>query len=109
MDGTASGAVVFHFPSAFAAWVAPASCPTVSGLSSNRKRFAVTRPASGNCSRAPVVLNRGRTRDQSSHVLNGRHPKRRRRVPLSVGLRRLGRPSVLPYGVRTFLEPQAVR
>src|SRR6187397_3706740 len=27
-------------------------------------------------------------------------------VPLSVGFRRLGRPSVLPYGVRTFLEPR---
>src|SRR6478672_9422502 len=26
-------------------------------------------------------------------------------VPLSVGFRRLGRPSVLPCGVRTFLEP----
>src|SRR5438552_4420330 len=25
-------------------------------------------------------------------------------VPLSVGFRRLGRPSVLPFGVRTFLE-----
>src|SRR5437879_4585719 len=27
-------------------------------------------------------------------------------VPLSVGFRRLGRPSVLPFGVRTFLEPE---
>src|SRR6187200_3762085 len=27
-------------------------------------------------------------------------------VPLSVGFRRLGRPSVLPCGVRTFLEPR---
>src|SRR5436190_11579440 len=27
-------------------------------------------------------------------------------VPLSVGFRRLGRPSVLPCGVRTFLEPE---
>src|SRR5207247_3663976 len=27
-----------HFPSAFAAWVAPASCPAVSGLSSKRLR-----------------------------------------------------------------------
>src|SRR5207344_190761 len=26
-----------HFPSAFAAWVAPASCPSVSGLSSSRE------------------------------------------------------------------------
>ena len=34
-----------HFPSAFAAWVAPASCPAVSGLSSSPKP-AVTRPAS---------------------------------------------------------------
>jgi hypothetical protein len=25
---------LFHFPSAFAAWLAPASCPAVSGLSS---------------------------------------------------------------------------
>ena len=42
------------------------------------------------------------------------HPYRRRlrriaaggllSVPLSVGFRRLGRPSVLPFGVRTFLE-----
>ena len=28
-------------------------------------------------------------------------------VPLSVGFRRLGRPSILPCGVRTFLEPLA--
>src|SRR5438128_4914836 len=28
-------------------------------------------------------------------------------VPLSVGFRRLGLPSVLPCGVRTFLEPLA--
>src|SRR4249919_237531 len=27
-------------------------------------------------------------------------------VPLSVGFRPLGRPSVLPFGVRTFLEPR---
>src|SRR6476659_2593070 len=27
-------------------------------------------------------------------------------VPLSVGFRRLGRPSVLPFGVRTFLAPR---
>src|SRR4051794_5459600 len=33
-----------HFPSAFAAWVAPASCPSVSGLSSSQGP-AVTRPA----------------------------------------------------------------
>jgi hypothetical protein len=30
-------------------------------------------------------------------------------VPLSVGFRRLGRPSVLPCGVRTFLEPWGPR
>src|SRR5437762_1206869 len=30
-------------------------------------------------------------------------------VPLSVGFRRLGRPSVLPCGVRTFLEPRRAR
>jgi hypothetical protein len=30
-------------------------------------------------------------------------------VPLSVGFRRLGRPSVLPCGVRTFLEPYGTR
>src|SRR5437773_617813 len=30
-------------------------------------------------------------------------------VPLSVGFRRLGRPSVLPCGVRTFLEPRTAR
>src|SRR5213076_333063 len=35
-----------HFPSAFAAWVAPASCPAVSGLSSSPEGPAVTRPAS---------------------------------------------------------------
>src|SRR4029078_9379584 len=35
-----------HFPSAFAAWVAPASCPAVSGLSSRAEAPAVTQPAS---------------------------------------------------------------
>src|SRR5919197_484713 len=30
-------------------------------------------------------------------------------VPLSVGFRRLGRPSVLPCGVRTFLERRSAR
>src|SRR5437667_5962323 len=30
-------------------------------------------------------------------------------VPLSVGFRRLGRPSVLPCGVRTFLAPPSPR
>src|SRR4051812_50228913 len=47
------------------------------------------------------------------------HPYRRRlarsvaggflSVPLSVGFRRLGRPSVLPCGVRTFLERERPR
>src|SRR5215468_6073303 len=39
---------LFHFPSAFAASLARASCPSVSGLSSTRERLlraAVTRPA----------------------------------------------------------------
>jgi hypothetical protein len=39
-----------HFPSAFAAWVAPASCPSVSGLSSSRE--ARGHPAcESNCNR----------------------------------------------------------
>src|SRR5205814_2803788 len=40
VSGDTPSAVSFlcHFPSAFAAWVAPASCPTVSGLSSGLRR-----------------------------------------------------------------------
>src|SRR5215831_9441066 len=34
-----------HFPSAFAAWLAPASCPAVSGLSSTPGGAAAARPA----------------------------------------------------------------
>src|SRR5439155_24585149 len=39
VSGESLPAVSFlcHFPSAFAAWVAPASCPAVSGLSSSRE------------------------------------------------------------------------
>src|SRR5437773_10161881 len=40
-----------HFPSAFAAWVAPASCPAVSGLSSRRLAAPRSHPACElNCS-----------------------------------------------------------
>src|SRR3954469_13256197 len=40
VSGDTSPAVcfLFHFPSAFAAWLAPASCPAVSGLSSTSRR-----------------------------------------------------------------------
>ncbi len=37
---------LFHFPSAFAAWVAPASCPAVSGLSSSPGRRVGKSPRS---------------------------------------------------------------
>ena len=37
---------LFHFPSAFAAWLAPASCPAVSGLSSTA-RGSTTSPRCG--------------------------------------------------------------
>ena len=51
---------LFHFPSAFAPWLAPASCPAVSGLSSSlaEARTAVTRPAVPNSS-SGLVGERG--------------------------------------------------
>src|SRR5581483_1387972 len=79
VSGDPSEAVsfLFHFPSAFAAWLAPASCPPVSGLSSTGPHgpTAVTRPA-----RNMVAPLGARPRPRAGSRTRGRRRSRRGRA-----------------------------
>src|ERR671925_1441822 len=95
------------------------SRPPVSRRLQQRTRLLGGQPASGACS---PCTGRGLASRRVTTTLVGSYPTFSPlpsaspercfaaggllSVPLSVGFRRLGRPSVLPFGVRTFLEPR---